>query len=223
MRPHDELRFAGSHAFERRFFLRRFHSADQQFHAVARAREYFSRGQKMLHGQNFRRRHQRGLIAVFDDDGRRFKRDDRFAAAHVALQQAIHRHAAFQVRRDFPERPLLRVGGLERQHALDRFADGRLAHAKRDPRLLLRRFLPHGDAQLVKEKFLENQAQVGLRTKRIQRLDRFRRGRKMHELDRFAPRREFVPRQNFRGQRIGHRAAKIFQAPDKRCAASCAS
>ena len=165
----------------------------------------------MLHGENFRGRHQRGLVAVFDDDGRGFERHDGLAAADVALQQAVHRHAALQVRRDFRERALLRVGGLEGQHALDRFANGRLAHAKRDPRLLLRRLLPHRDAQLVKEKLLENQPQVRRRAKRIQRLDRFRRGRKMHELDRVAPRRKFVARQNFRGQRIGQRAGKFFE------------
>ena len=101
VRPHDELRRAGSHALERRLFLRRFHSADQQLDAVAGARKYFSRGQIMLHGENFRRRHQRGLVAVFDHDRRRFQRHDRLAAANVALQQAVHRHGAFQVRGDF--------------------------------------------------------------------------------------------------------------------------
>ena len=144
MRPHDELRFAGPHAFERGFFLRCLHSADQQLDAVSRAGEYFSRGKKMLYGENFGGRHERRLETVFDDDGRGFQRDDSFAAAHVALQQAIHGHAALQIRGDFPKRSLLRVGGLERQDALDRFANGRLAHTKRDPRLLLGRFLSHG-------------------------------------------------------------------------------
>src|SRR3974390_2320072 len=35
----------------------------------------------MLHGENFRRYHQRGLAIVFNRDHRGFERDDRFSAA----------------------------------------------------------------------------------------------------------------------------------------------
>ncbi len=101
VRPHDELRRAGSHTLERRLFLRRFHSADQQVDRVTRAREYFLCREIMLHGQDFRRRHEGGLIAVLDDDGRRFKRHDGLAASDVALQQAVHRHRTLEVGRRF--------------------------------------------------------------------------------------------------------------------------
>ena len=67
---------------------------------------------------------------------------------------------ALEIGGDFRQHPFLRVGGLERQHALERFADARLAHAEGDARLLLRRLLAHRQTQLVEEKFLENQALV---------------------------------------------------------------
>ena len=109
------------------------------------------------------------------------------------------------------ERALLRLGRLEGQHALERLADGRLAHAECDARLLLRCFPAQRNAQLVKEKFLENQTLVRLRAKRIQRLDRLRLRRKVDEVDRVAPGWKLVPREQLRGQRIGNRAAKIFK------------
>ena len=72
----------------------------------------------MLHGQNFGRRHQRDLVAVFDDDRRGFERHDRFAAADVALQQAVHRERPLEIAGNFREHALLRRRRLERQDAL---------------------------------------------------------------------------------------------------------
>jgi len=60
------------------------------------------------------------------------------------------------------------------------------AHAERNARLLLCRFPAHRDAQLIKEKLLENQSLVRLRAKRIQRFKQIRPRRKMDELDCFA-------------------------------------
>ena len=138
-----------------------------------------------------------------------------FPHAHVALQQTVHRHGTLQVRGDFPERALLRLGGLEGQHALERLADGRLAHPECDARLLLRCFPAQRNAQLVKEKFLKNQALLRLRAKRIQRFDRLRLRRKVDEVDRVAPGWKLVPREQLRGQRIGHAHPQDFRAPYK--------
>ena len=41
----------------------------------------------MLRGENFRWRHKRDLVAIFDDDGGSFQSDDGFAAADVAFQR----------------------------------------------------------------------------------------------------------------------------------------
>ena len=92
----------------------------------------------MLHGENFRGRHERGLAAVFDGDDRGLQGDDGFAAADVALQQAVHRHGFFQVGGNFRQNAFLRGGGLERQNALQGFAHFVFAHAKGDGVFLAR-------------------------------------------------------------------------------------
>ncbi len=89
----------------------------------AAALENASRGKKMLHGENFRWRHQRGLAAVFDGDDRGLQSDDGLSAPHVALQQPVHRRRLFEIGGDFRQHPLLRRGGLERQNAFQRFAN----------------------------------------------------------------------------------------------------
>ena len=89
----------------------------------------------MLRGQNFRRRHQRHLVAVFDHDRGRLERHDRFPAAHVAFQQAVHRKRLFEVAGNFRQHALLRGRRLERQNPLQRLAHSFFAHAHRDPAL----------------------------------------------------------------------------------------
>ena len=51
----------------------------------------------MLDGQDFCGRHERGLRLIFYGDDRGLKGDDGFAAADVALQQAIHGVGLFEV------------------------------------------------------------------------------------------------------------------------------
>ena len=60
-------------------------SADQQLDTIARAGKYFSRGQIVLHGQNFSRGHERGLEAVLNHDGGRLERHNRLSASDIAL------------------------------------------------------------------------------------------------------------------------------------------
>ena len=66
--------------------------AGEQGDAVVarRALEQLARGEVVLRGKDFRRRHQRGLIAVLDGDEHGLQRDDGLAGADVALQQAAH-------------------------------------------------------------------------------------------------------------------------------------
>ena len=60
-------------------------------------------GLEMLTGEHFRRRHQRGLSAGFNGDGHRQQRDDCFARADVALQQAQHAVVGGKIGCDFLE------------------------------------------------------------------------------------------------------------------------
>src|SRR5216684_5428678 len=86
----DQLGFAGTDTIEDGGFLRGFQAADEQLDAIACFGEDAARGKKMLHGENFRGRHEGGLRAVFDGDDRGLQGDDGFAAADVALEETIH-------------------------------------------------------------------------------------------------------------------------------------
>jgi hypothetical protein len=119
VRTYRELGFAVAHSFEGGCFFRRLHSADQQFQAISGVLENAPRGKVVLHRQYFRWRHQRGLAAVGDGDYRGLQRHNRLAAAHIALQQAIHRRRLFKVRSNFTEHAFLRRRGFERQNALE--------------------------------------------------------------------------------------------------------
>ncbi len=154
----DELGFAGADALEDGGFFRGFEAADEQLDAVAGFGEDAASGKKMLHGENFGGGHEGGLRAVFDGDHRRLQRDDGFAAADVALKEAVHRGGLFEVGGDFGEDAFLRGGGLEGEDALEGFANGVFAKAEGDGVFLARSFAVESEAELVEEKFLEDEA-----------------------------------------------------------------
>ena len=77
----------------------------------------------MLRGQDFGGREHRHLIAVLDGDDGGFGGHDGLAAAHVALQQAVHRMRRGHIVGDLLEHALLRARRLERQHGFHALAD----------------------------------------------------------------------------------------------------
>src|SRR5579872_6064502 len=156
MRTHDELTLAGSDALERLRFVAEFHSADKQFNGVARCRKNASRRKVMLHGENFRGRHQRDLIAIFDDDCCSLERHDCLAAAYVALEQAVHRRRFFEIPDNLGKHALLRPRRLEGKNALESLANRLLSDAHGDAGSLLLVLPPDSEAELVKKEFLED-------------------------------------------------------------------
>ena len=74
---------------------------------------------RVLLGEQFGRRHDRGLVVVLDREQRGEQRDDRLAAPHVALQQAVHAQRAGHVLHDLARRAHLRAGELEREQRLE--------------------------------------------------------------------------------------------------------
>ena len=137
----------------------------------------------MLRGENFRRRHERDLVAIFDDDGGGFQSDDCLAAADVAFEKAVHGERAFEVRCDFDENAFLRGRGLERENALDGFADFFLANAHGDAALRVIARAAQGESELIVEKFLEDQAGLRGAAKAVEQLNIFIFGREMGEED----------------------------------------
>ena len=112
---HDDLDRAVEQAGVDPLAFFRLGRAGQQRHRGAR------RGQELLHtvvvlvGQHLGRRHHAGLVAVVERHHGREHRHQRLAAAHVALQQAVHLLAAGHIRADLLEHALLRPGQGERQ------------------------------------------------------------------------------------------------------------
>src|SRR6266478_2574389 len=200
----DELGFAGTNAVEDGGFLRGFEAADEQLDAIAGFGEDAARGKKMLHGENFRGRHESGLRAVFDGDYGGLEGDDGFAAADVALEEAIHRGGLFEVGGDFRENAFLRGGGLEGEDALEGFADGVFAEAEGDGVFLARSFAIESQAELVKEKFFEDEALLCGRAERIQSLEGFARFGEVGMNQSFAARGIAEAGTQRLGQDIGH-------------------
>ena len=129
----------------------------------------------VLNGKNFGRGHERGLAGVFYGDDRRLQSDDGFAAAHIALEKAVHGHRFFEIGGDFGEDAFLRGGGLERQDFLERFANRVFAHTKGNGIFLAGSFAAEREAELVEEKLFEDQALLSGRVEGIERFEGFHR------------------------------------------------
>ncbi len=127
----------------------------------------------MLDGKNFGGGHEGRLSVVFDGDNRGLECDDGFAAANVALEEAVHRGGLFEVGGDFGEDALLRGGGLEGEDALEGFADGVFAEAEGDGVFLASGLAIESEAELIEEKFLEDEALLCWGTKSVQGVERF--------------------------------------------------
>ena len=158
VRADDELGFAGADAFERGCFFCALEAADEEFDAITAGSQNAARGKIMLHGENFRGRHERGLAAVFDGDDGGLERDDGLAAADVALQEAIHRGGLFEVGGNFAKTRFCAAVGLKGKDALDGFADFFFADAEGDGVFLARGFAVEREAELVEKKFFEDEA-----------------------------------------------------------------
>ena len=101
-----------------------FERTGQKNNSIPRRLQNPARRKIMLLCKNFRRRHERDLISVFDGNDGGFECDQGLARSHVALQQTAHGIGLLHVRRDFLERSLLRSGGMKRQNFLYCFPHG---------------------------------------------------------------------------------------------------
>ncbi len=82
-----------------------------------------ARGEVMLGGKNFSGGHDCRLVAVFNGDEHGLQRNDGFAGANVALQQAAHGVGCAHVGDDLAKGALLGGSWMEGQDLPDGFAD----------------------------------------------------------------------------------------------------
>jgi hypothetical protein len=90
-----------------------FHISRQETHPDAEAFEVFGNGLVVLLGQDLCGRHEGGLVAVVEGDEHAQHGHHGLAAAHVALQQAVHLNAQAEVAAYLFDDPFLRIGELE--------------------------------------------------------------------------------------------------------------
>ena len=85
-----QLRTAGGNRSDRLAFVLCFQTAGQPGDGNAQWRQQLRELAKVLLGEDLRWRHQRGLITIVDGLRSGQGGHDRFAAAHIALQQPLH-------------------------------------------------------------------------------------------------------------------------------------
>ena len=120
MRTYDQICPAVGDSFQRDAFFFGLHAADQQRDIDAEGLQPVRQRDGVLPGQNFRGGQHGALPAVLCSEPDSCRRHQRFAAADVALQQAIHWNLAAQVPHNFLGRALLCAGGRVRQAAPER-------------------------------------------------------------------------------------------------------
>ena len=119
MRTDDRVDFTGGDRLMQAFLISGLERAGQEFDPIRRLRQHPLDVASVLFGEDLSRRHQRALIAILHCGQHGYERDDRLAAAHVALQQTVHWRVGLQVAEDLFDDATLRVGELERQDGTD--------------------------------------------------------------------------------------------------------
>ena len=136
--------------------------AGKERHPYARGPEVLGHIGKMLLGQDFRRCHETGLVAVSHGDEGTEYRYHGFAGTYVSLQQAVHLVAAAHIVTNFPDHALLRIGELVRQRivtSVEGLPDGR--HLEPDGATAADIFLLE-QGQLQQEEFFKFEPVRGL-------------------------------------------------------------
>ena len=205
-----QIGFAAGDAVEGGGFFGGFHAADQELDFVVAGFQDAFGGEVVLDGEDFGGGHYRGLRLVFDRDYRGLQGYDRFAAAHVALQEAVHRRWLFQVGGDFGEDTFLRVGGLEREDAFQGVANVFFANVKGDCFLFAGGTAFEGKTELEEEELFEDEAALGRAAVFVQRGDGFVRRREVRLRYRDRAWRKLETSAEFFGKDFGH-AARVDQ------------
>ncbi len=193
--------FARAQALCHHLLERFLQAAGEPRHLEAERRQPAGKLPVVLFGKDFSRRHQRRLRAMFGGAQHRQRGHDGLAAAHVALQQALHRVRAGEIVLDLMPRPLLGAGQAKRQ--LCQQGGGQRA-AGRQRRRVLRPARGVGFAQrdLLRQQFVELHALPGRMRAIFEGGERRFRGRVMQRAQAVGKRRQPVALAQGLGQRV---------------------
>ena len=126
---------------------------------LAGALEDFAGGEVVLCGENFRRRHESCLVAVFNGNQHGLEGHDGFAGADVALEKSSHGRWLAHVSDDFGEGAFLCTRGMEGQDLPDGLAYP-VVGLKSKTRAQLKAAAFEVESKLEIEEFLKRQAPV---------------------------------------------------------------
>ena len=132
VRTDDDLRLAAGDGRECGTARAAPQPTGQQLHSYRKIADQGPHRIQMLLGQNLRRRHERGLIAVLHRAQHGHQRDDRLSCANVPLQQPVHPARRGHVGTDLRQDPALRLGQFERERIEER-SDQRVPPFEADP------------------------------------------------------------------------------------------
>ncbi len=135
VRADGQRRLAAGELLDRAAARARALAAEDRLNAKAERLQQRCQLARVLPGQQFGRCHQSRLHAVCGRQQHRRRRNQRLAAADVALQEPVHRNVAPQIVPDLADHPALRAGQRKRQGRFKPFEQvrqGRRSAAHRD-------------------------------------------------------------------------------------------
>ncbi len=205
VRADGGVNLARAEVFVEPLLFARAQRAGEQFDAVRRLGQHPLDVARVLLGEDFRRRHQRRLIAVLHRREHREQGHGGLAAAHVALQQTIHRHVRLHVVEDARHRASLRGGQREGKHgehplmhSFGDFDDGAL-------RLFHPFVAADGNGEGDPEELLEDEAEVGGAARALVLGERRVFGREVDAAQRVRAPDQFLATEQVGGQRLDER------------------
>src|SRR6267143_7319432 len=133
--------------------------AGQQYDPIPRVFQNSSSGEVMLLREDFRGRHQCGLVPILNRNDGSLERDNRLPGPDVALQQTPHGIRLLHVASDLFQNALLRAGRVEGQNLLDGGTNP-VVQTERDTRLRFHLPALEFEAELDEEKLFKDQAQM---------------------------------------------------------------
>ena len=127
VRAHKDMNRAVGDALHDFLARLAFHAAREEFHGDWQVGKLIPDGGKVLLGKYFGRCHDARLKTVVEREEAAKQSHDGLAAAHVALQQAVHLPPAPHVAADFADHALLRLGEFKGQASVVKLHEA-LAH-----------------------------------------------------------------------------------------------
>ena len=186
VRADQQVHLPLGHRLSHRPLVRLLHRAGQPRHPRHRRIDPLNQLAVVLLGQDLGGRHQRHLVAAAHGLQRGKRRNHGLAAAHIALQQPVHRFGAPQVGGNFAPYPLLRAGQLERQPVEQ--CRGPRSDRQRVGAQCASSQARFAQRQLLRQQFIEDHRAPGRMRAFLERSARLARQRRMQQFDRLAHR-----------------------------------